>query len=271
VDRAAHPRNHVARSIDGTQIAYEQFGRTGPAIIVVDGALCYRAFGPSRALAQHLSPHYRVYIYDRRGRGASEDTKPYSVEREIEDIEALIQKAGGRASLVGFSSGGALVLKAATRISGIEKLAVYEPPYAAEAGGANSRVDHVEALEALVSSGRKGDAVAYFMTRVVGMPEQAVASMKSAPVWPKLEALANTLAYDVRVMGDDTFPADELSAVKVPTLAIDGEQSPPPLRRAVSKVAKTIPHAQATNIDRTNARCCDRRLSTGVERILRLY
>ena len=154
-------------SSDGTSIAYDQAG-AGPAVILVDGALCFRAFGPLGALAALLAPHCTVLTYDRRGRGESGDTAPYAVEREVEDIAALITAAGGAAGLYGISSGAFLALEAARRLPGtITRLALYEPPASLDAAGIQRFTDYRAQLDALLAAGRRGDAVTLFM-RLVG-------------------------------------------------------------------------------------------------------
>src|SRR5690242_11087664 len=191
-------------SRDGTEIAFDRTG-SGPPLILVDGALCSRAFGPMPKLAPMLASRFSVYLYDRRGRGASTDTKPYAREREVEDLEALIGEAGGSASLLGLSSGGALALEAAASGLAIEKVAAYEPPYMvtpvdrARHAGAN----HQAQLERLIAAGRRGDAVKYFMRDMVGVPAIFVLLMRFMPgVWPKLANVASTLPYDAAIMGD---------------------------------------------------------------------
>jgi len=118
----------TALSKDGTPIAFERIGN-GPPVILVDGALCYRGMGESGQLAAFLAPYFTVFTYDRRGRGGSGDTSPYAVEREIEDIAALLSEAGGAAFLWGMSSGAVLALEATNRLRGIKKLALYEAPF----------------------------------------------------------------------------------------------------------------------------------------------
>src|SRR5438105_3268893 len=110
-------------SKDGTRIAFDRIGQ-GSSLILVDGALCYRGVGPSGPLARALMQHFTVFTYDRRGRGESGDTAPYAVEREVEDIEALVNEAGGSAFVWGMSSGAVLALEAANRLRGIKKLAL---------------------------------------------------------------------------------------------------------------------------------------------------
>src|SRR5258706_1839916 len=155
----------TVKSKDGTVIAYDKSG-TGQPVILVDGALCYRASGPSGPLAAELSPHFTVFTYDRRGRGESGDTLPYAVEREVEDIEALINAAGGSAFVYGISSGAALALEAATCLKGIKKLALYESPYIVDDSLPPRPNDFVARMDALIAAGRRGDAVKSFMQTV---------------------------------------------------------------------------------------------------------
>jgi pimeloyl-ACP methyl ester carboxylesterase len=235
-----------AISKDGTTIAFDKIG-AGPTVILVDGALCYRGFGPMGALAPHLAPHFTVITYDRRGRGESGNTLPYAVEREVEDIEALINEAGGSAFVYGISSGGALAIHAASRLPAIKKVAIYEVPYSLEAGR-SIVADYTIRLNETLSEGRRGDAVAVFMKRV-GTPDEAIAGMRHAPMWPTLEAVAPTLAYDNGVMGDGTVPAGRAAAVKVPMLVLDGGASPTIMREAADAIADSVPGAQRRTLE----------------------
>jgi uncharacterized protein YndB with AHSA1/START domain/pimeloyl-ACP methyl ester carboxylesterase len=196
----------VVTSADGTAIAYERSG-SGPALILVDGAMCHRAGGPMRPLAALLQEAFTVYTYDRRGRGESTDTLPYAVTREVEDLRALIARAGGEAYVYGISSGAALVLATAAAGPGIAKMALYEPPFMAEVDGGTRIKEYTERLGELLEAGRRGDAVALFMTHV-GIPEQVVAGMRAQPGWAAMEAIAPTLAYDDQVLGDGSVPRD---------------------------------------------------------------
>src|SRR5438552_8290357 len=168
-----------ATSKDGTQIAYDRQGK-GPAVILVDGALCYRSFGPMPGLAQLLAPHFTVYNYDRRGRGESGDTKPYAVEREVEDLEAVIDAAGGSARVCGVSSGAALALETANGSGRIEKLALYEPPFIVDDSRKPVPPDIVEQFDRLIDADRRGDAVKLFM-KTVGAPVIFIALMRLMP------------------------------------------------------------------------------------------
>jgi pimeloyl-ACP methyl ester carboxylesterase len=230
-------------SSDGTPIAYERSGN-GPPLILVDGALCSRQFGPMPKLAPHLVQHFTVFTYDRRGRGDSGDTAPYAKQREVEDLEALINEAGGSAAVYAISSGAALAIEAASRGLKISKLALYEPPFMVGQTGHRPPPDHQARLASLASSGRRGDAVKFFITKVVGMPAVFGFVMQWMPMWSKLKAVAHTLAYDAAIMGDYSLPTQRAACITVPTLVMGGEKSPAVLRRAVQTVADAIPNAQ---------------------------
>jgi pimeloyl-ACP methyl ester carboxylesterase len=233
-----------AISKDGTVIAYERSGQ-GPALILVDGALCSRGFGPMPKLAPLLAPHFTVYVYDRRGRGQSGDTPPYSIQREVEDIAALIQEAGGSASVVGLSSGGALALEAAASGLPIQKVVAYEPPYVGDSARNGGATDHQGRLEALIAAGDRGGAVKYFMRSMVGIPAPFVVMMQLAPwIWRNMKAVAHTLPYDAAVMTGFEVPTARLASIKVPTLAMHGSKTDPRLAKATQAVAGAVPGVQ---------------------------
>jgi pimeloyl-ACP methyl ester carboxylesterase len=231
------------RSKDGTPIAYERSG-SGPSLILVDGALCSRAFGPSPKLSPLLAQHFTVFAYDRRGRGQSGDTQPYSAAREVEDIAALINEAGGSASLLGLSSGGALALQAAAAGLAIEKVVAYEPPYVDDAGqrGGNA---HEGQLKRLVADGNRAGAVKYFMRDMVGVPAPFVVFMQLMPwIWRKLEAVAHTLTYDAALMTDFRIPRARLATIGVPALVMNGSKTDQRLKDAARAIAAVIPGAR---------------------------
>ena len=235
-------------SKDGTPIAFDRSG-SGPAVILVSGAIQHRAIDPSTTrLAEHLSPRFTVVHYDRRGRGDSGDTAPYAVEREIDDIGALIQDAGGSASLFGMSSGAVLALDAAARGLAVTKLALYEPPFMVDDSRPPVPEDYRERLAGMLSEGRRGDAVELFMTEAVGVPAEAVSPMRGAPFWSGLESVAHTLPYDDAIMGDLTsgkpLPPARWAGVTIPTLVIDGGDSPTWARNAVQAIVDVLPQAQ---------------------------
>jgi pimeloyl-ACP methyl ester carboxylesterase len=214
-------------SRDGTSIAFDVYG-SGPALILVGGALSTRSAVPK--LAGLLAPHFTVFGYDRRGRGDSGDTPPYAVEREVEDIAALIEIAGGKAFIYGHSSGAALSLQAAAHGLAIDKLAVYEAPFIVDAGRRALPDDYVAHLTELTATGRRREALEYFFTVALEMPEAAVAQMHNDPSWPAFEAIAHTLAYDGTIlqgrMSGTPLVTSEFAAIKMPTLVLAGALSP---------------------------------------------
>jgi pimeloyl-ACP methyl ester carboxylesterase len=231
------------RSRDGTTIAYERSGH-GPALVLVDGALCSRAFGPSAKLAPRLTARFTVYVYDRRGRGESGDTAPYSPAREVEDVAALVEAAGGSASLLGLSSGGALALQAAAAGLAIEKVVAYEPPYVDE-GGSRGGGAHEARLKSLVASGDRGGAVKYFMRDMVGAPGFVLVMMRLMPwVWRKLEAVAHTLPYDAAVMTEFRIPRARFASIGAPTLVMNGAKTDSRLKDAARAIAEAVPGAR---------------------------
>lgn len=234
-------------SKDGTTIAYDKTG-DGPAVILVTGATGTRLFGFPE-LARLLEPHFTVYNYDRRGRGDSTDTKPFAVEREVEDIEALINEAGTPASLYGISSGACLVLEAAIRLgSKVNKLALYEAPYNSDPNDKPIWHAYYTKLNELVAANKRGDAIAHFM-RFVGVPDTMIADMRRQPMWPGLEAVAPTLVYDAAAMGGETrtVPVERAAKVAAPTLLMDGEESLniyPFMRTTADALAQAMPNAE---------------------------
>lgn len=218
-------------SKDGTTIAFEKSGN-GPALILVVGGFNNRATGAP--LARFLERHFTVFIYDRRGRGESGDTEPYAIEREIEDLDALIAQSGGSASVFGFSSGATLALRAAARGLDISRLALYEPPpIGAKAG------ELAPQLTKLIAEGRRGDAVELYQTEAVGIPAAVVAQMRNAPFRPALEKMAHTLVYESMILR--SLPIELIASVRVPTLVIDGEESPEVMRNAAKSFAEALP------------------------------
>ena len=230
------------KSKDGTAIAYTRSG-SGPALILIDGALCSRGFGPSPKLAPLLARHFTVFAYDRRGRGESGDTQPYSPAREVEDIAALIQAAGGSAFLVGLSSGGALALEAAAAALPIDKVVAYEPPYVDDAGNRGGAA-HAGQLTRLLAGGNRGGAVKYFMRDMVGAPAPFVFVMRLLPwIWRKLEAVAHTLPYDAAVMTAFRIPRARFASIGTPVLVLNGSKTDLRLKEAAQAIAQTIPGA----------------------------
>ena len=247
----------LVTSKDGTRIACDQRG-SGPPVVLVDGAMCSRAFGPSAPLAKLLAPRFTVFSYDRRGRGDSGDTPPYSVQRELEDLAAVVDLAGGSAFVYGSSSGAALALRAAASGVRARKLVLHEPPYALDDSASPLLASYRGRIGELLAADRRGDAVALFL-RVVGVPAFGVFMMRLLPnVWPKLKAVAHTLPYDFAQLGDtpgQPLPRELLAvmgAVAAPTLMVLGGKSPPWMARAVEAVASAIPGAKQRTVPGQN-------------------
>jgi pimeloyl-ACP methyl ester carboxylesterase len=235
-------------SRDGTTIAFDRTG-DGPAVILVTGAFGDRTH--MAPLAALLAPRFTVYAYDRRGRGGSGDTAPYAVEREIDDIEALVDHAGGSAYAYGISSGAVLALHAARALPGITRLAMYEPPFIVDGSYQPLPEDFLDRVKELTATGRGGDAIELFLT-FIGVPAQEVAQMRGEPFWLALEAVAHTLVYDLTVMGGtqrgEPLPA-KWELLTTPTLVADGGATPQPyIRPAADAVAALLPHARRHTI-----------------------
>jgi pimeloyl-ACP methyl ester carboxylesterase len=234
---------HMVTSKDGTKIAFEKSG-TGPALIIVSGALSARALfeGEPRLLVETLSKHFTVYIYDRRGRGESTDEQPYAVQREIDDLESLIDNAGGRAYLYGVSSGGALSLHAAGKLGAakVPKLAIYEVPY----GQSKEVFDkQKQGVNERIKNGKPGDAAAFFLSEI-GTPKEALEKMKSSPAWGTIEKIDFTLGYDYQVLGNGAIPRDVVKTITIPALVMAGEKSMDFINTTAKQLAGLMPNAE---------------------------
>jgi pimeloyl-ACP methyl ester carboxylesterase len=240
----------TVQSADGTTIAFDKLGK-GPALILVGGALEYRAMDSETAhLAPLVAQHFTVLHYDRRGRGDSTDTQPYAVEREIADIDALINEAGGSAFLFGISSGAALALEAAITLGDkVKKLAMYEAPYNDDEAARLAWKAYRKQLADMLAHGRRGDALALFML-LVGMPADHLDRVRQHPLWPMWEAVAPTLAYDAAIMGEDaSVPTEKAASVAVPALVMEGGASYPFMHVTALALADTIPNAQHRTLE----------------------
>jgi hypothetical protein len=242
-------------SKDGTTLAYERLG-TGPAVVLVCGGSVDRM--SNAPLAEQLAPHFTVYNFDRRGRGDSGDTAPYAIEREYEDIAAMLEAAGGAALLYGSSSGAALALAATASGLPVTKLALWEPPFILEGGRDRPPANTAQIYTDFVESGRRDAAVEYFMGTVVGLPPEFIGFARSQPWWPAQEAIAHTLAYDATIMGDYSLPAERAAAVTVPTLVLTGGASFAWMGATGEALAAVLPHGhhatlagQEHNVDAT--------------------
>ncbi len=238
-------------SRDGTKIAYERLGK-GPALVLVAPALADRS--GSAHFAALLASRFTVINYDRRGRGQSGDTLPYTVQREIEDIEALIAAAGGSAFLFGSSSGAALALEAANALGAkVVAQVLFEPPFIVDDSRPPIPDGFFAEVGALVSANRRGDAVALFMTKGIGVPEDMVAGMRQAPTWAAMETRAHTLPYDGAVLaglqGGKPLPEGRWTLVSARTLVLDGDQSPPFLRNSAQALTHVLPGSERYTLE----------------------
>jgi pimeloyl-ACP methyl ester carboxylesterase len=238
------------QSADGTTIAFDQLGK-GPAVILVGGMFEQRAMDSETAqLAPLLAQHFTVFHYDRRGRGESTDTLPYAVEREIEDIEALINEAGGSAFVFGISSGAALAMEAAIKLGDkMKKLAMYEAPYNSDEAARLAWKGFRKQLKEALAAGRRGDAIGLFMT-LLGMPANQLDGMRQYPIWPMWEAIAPTIAYDAAILGEDaSVPTEKAASVAVPALVMDGGASYPFMHVTAMELVNAMPHGELRTLE----------------------
>ncbi|MDP9027333.1 MAG: alpha/beta hydrolase, partial [Actinomycetota bacterium] len=239
--------SRTVTSNDGTRIAYSVVG-SGPALVLVDGALCSRAFGPLGALADELADRFTVVTYDRRGRNESGDAGAYDPSKETADLAAVIEAAGGSVSLYGISSGAVLVLRSIPQLSGVRAAVIYEPPVMVEGHGIP--VDYVSRLTTLVSEGKNSEALDLFNTEIIGLPAEYLAPMKDMPMWPIMEATAPTLVYDSLIMGGSSNGALDdgliaaLASITIPVLVVDGDASMSMMRSGADAIAAHLPNAE---------------------------
>jgi pimeloyl-ACP methyl ester carboxylesterase len=249
-------REHGMQTVtskDGSRIAYDRYG-SGPAVILVGGALGYRTFKKMEELAKLLAERCTVINYDRRGRGDSTEVKPYALEREIEDLEALIEAEGGSASLWGWSSGGALALRAAGAGVGVERVSVYEVPFMVTPDAKRPTRDYGERLDQLVAAGDRSAAVKHFMRNAIGIPAPFVALMPLMPMWKGLKATALTLPHDWAALGKHTMygaplNAGEWAPVTMRTLVVYGGKSPTVLQQGSRALAEVLSNAELRELE----------------------
>ncbi len=233
-------------SKDGTTIAFDQIGN-GPVVILVDSALADRSICVK--LAKLLAEEFTVINYDRRGRGESGDTQPYAVEREVEDIEALIDAAGGSVFIFGSSSGAVLALEAASKFpTKIKKQALYEPPFIVDDSRPPMSADFVEQVKELLARGKRSDALRLFFSKAMGIPGIFITLMRFMPSWSKSVSVAHTLPYDLMVMGDTQrgrpLPASRWATATMPTLVMTGGKSEAFFHKGANALAEVLPNAQ---------------------------
>lgn len=229
----------TVRSADGTVIAYDRTG-DGPPLVLVDASGHYRAFSSFAGLAPLLTADFTVVHYDRRGRGESGDTAPYAVEREVEDLAALVDAVGGAAYLHGFSSGALLALQAAAAGVPVTRLSIVEPPVELDEDRSAQHA-FIDGLAARVAAGDRAGAVEFNLTEV-GVPAELVAGMRGGPAWTAMEAVAPTLVYDGLVSAATSL--DRLAGVRVPTLVLGSTGSEQDLGPMAAAVAAALPDAE---------------------------
>ncbi|WP_108251266.1 alpha/beta fold hydrolase [Planctomonas deserti] len=227
-------------STDGTTLAYDRVGR-GPALIFVPGVSNLR--DTCAPIAAQLADTFTSYTYDRRARGDSSDTGPYAVEREVEDLQAILEVAGGRATVFGYSSGGVLALRAAAERLPIDRLFLYEPPFRFDTDDA-SPADLPDRLQQMMDEGRTADVVSTFQLEGVGLPPEVVASIRQAPFFPQLQAMAQSVVYDAVITGTLSVPTPAMAAVRTPTVVMRGGRTWPSLATAADELVRMLPHAK---------------------------
>lgn len=242
----------TVNSKDGTTIAYSKAG-SGEPIILVDGAFGHRKFGPNGDLAEQLTPHFTVYTYDRRGRGESGDTAPYSIAREVEDIAALIEACGGSAHIFGISSGAALALEAARQNLKINKLAIYEAPFIVDDTRKALPHNYVARMDDLVAADKRGEAIKLFMSKGVGVPGIFVFMMQFMPAWKDMKSVAHTLIQDTALTAKyqqgQPLSREDWRNVTVHTQVICGGKSPDWMKNGMMMLANTLPDASHYTLD----------------------
>ena len=231
-------------SRDGTTIAYERAG-DGPPIVLLNGAFRdHTIFDP---LVPELTPHCTTYVYDRRGRGESGDSLAYAVEREIEDLEAVIDEAGGQAVVFAGSCGANLALEAALAGAPITKLALHEPYYRIE-GYPKPPDDFMDNLRALLADDKRGEAAEYFLAELLGLTPEVIADWRAGPLWATNEAGAHTLPYDTAICGDFNVPAERLATCRTPTMVVNSDSTSDWLRAAARAAAAALPNGRGIEL-----------------------
>jgi pimeloyl-ACP methyl ester carboxylesterase len=241
------PELYQTTSSDGTTIAYEKAG-DGPPLIIVGGAFHDRNAGAP--LARALSSHFTVVTYDRRGRGDSGDSATYSVAREVQDLGAVLCEVGGSASLYGISSGGILALEAAAAGYPVGRIAAFEPPYHCGQGPVLGP-EVVPRLAELTRAGKRSEMVEYFLSDVMVVPSRDIEQMRRMHMWPELEAVAHTLIYDTRLVGDRSWPAARMASVTGPTLIMSSRSSAPWMRHTAQTIAENLAGGEHRSVNGT--------------------
>ena len=239
------PTVETLTSTDGTSIAYQRTG-AGPALVLVVGAFCDRS--TTAGLTPLLASRFTVYEYDRRGRGSSGDGPVYSVDREVDDLAALIAADGGTAAVYGHSSGGALALEAAARGVPITGVVAYEPPYTALDDGTGGSAELLEGVRARIAAGDRDGAATLFL-QGAGTPAEVIPMIRQSPGWPRMLELAPTLVHDLALADGGVVPRDRLARIAVATLAVSGGAGPEWAARAGAAIAGAVPGGRHLVLD----------------------
>jgi pimeloyl-ACP methyl ester carboxylesterase len=250
---ATHPSQTLTvTSADGTAITVDRSGQGAP-VVCVDGAMSTRSLGPGKMLASHLADAFTVYTYDRRGRGDSGDASGYEVQREIEDLAAVIAAAGKDAMVFGHSSGCVLALEAAHAGAPITHLALYEPPFVIDRTRPAVGEAWAQELDGLLAAGRRGQAVRRFMVEVARAPRLVPLLMSLTPMFKQIKAVAHTLAYDTALLSPyqtgEPLPVNRFGDVRVPTRLLLGGKSPEWIANAAHALERVLPAGELTVLD----------------------
>jgi pimeloyl-ACP methyl ester carboxylesterase len=233
-------------SRDGTTLAYDRVG-TGPAVVFVPGVFNLR--NTCAPIAAELADSFTSYTYDRRARGDSTNVRPYAVEREVEDLQAMLDAAGGSAAVFGFSSGAVLALHAAAFGLRIERLFLYEPPFRFENEEPVPPADLPATLQQLVDDGQTAEVVTTFQLQAIGLPADVVAGIRQAPFFPALQAMAQSVVHDAVLTTSMRVPTPDMAAVEVPTVVLRGGRTWPVLATAAERLASMLPNARLQIVD----------------------
>lgn len=238
----------TVKSKDGTVLAYNTYG-AGPALVCITGAGTFRQFKPVVKEAKTFAKEFTVYSYDRRGRGDSGNTLPYSLDREIEDIEAIIDAAGGEAYIYGHSSGAVLALEAALRIEPkISKAIIHDASYVHDQTEKRSYAVLRSKVQSFIDAGENAGAMRAFL-KGIGLPKAFVYLLQFTPDWRMMTKLAPTLEYDM-TLTSDIPPLDRLSAIKVPIQVVYGGKNPVGIEDVAEQLVRTIPNAALIRLDK---------------------
>ncbi|MCC5929860.1 MAG: alpha/beta hydrolase [Cyclobacteriaceae bacterium] len=239
-------------SKDGTMIAFSRQGKGNP-LILIDGAFCHRNFGANVKLPQYLTNHFMVYTYDRRGRGESGNTLPFSLEREFEDLQAVIDETSGDAFVYGISSGAALALEAVKYGVNIKKLVVFESPYIVDSSRNPFPANYLETIQSLLKENKPAKAVKYFMGTGIGLPPFVVWMMQLMPAWKQMKKIAHTLEYDTLLLKNygsgEPFQNEDWQEVNIPVLVISGTKSEKWAQNAMKHLAEVLPDARHLDLE----------------------